>query len=299
MLPWLLPLSLFILPPVMVWIATRQRPRYRLPLLAVWLSSLIPGLVPVMQALAVPQLDVPYARLITYAATNYGIEPELLAAIVEQESAFNPVAQSPAGAMGLAQLMPGTAADFGVTDPFDPEQSLSGGAEYLAMMIGRYDSLALAIAAYNAGPGAVDRCLCIPDNGETPGYVRRVLGFYVRNLHLVQLPQSRLVASGFHGEGAWPGRDYASDCGTAVLSPISGLVTRKGTDHLGNTYLHLTGGIIEAIVMHGDYSPEVGDFVGKGEQIGTEANHGNSSECHTHLSIRVEGVLIDPMEISK
>jgi hypothetical protein len=243
-----------------------------------------------------PQLDVPYAHLITYAANYHGVEPELLAAVVEQESAFNPDALSPAGAMGLAQLMPGAARDLGISDPFNPEQSLLGGARYLGMMMGRYDSLKLAVAAYNAGPGRVDSCHCIPAIPETQVYVRRVLALYARNMHLVQLPESRLVANGFHGEGVWPGRDYASSCDTPVLSPISGLVTRKGTDHLGNTYLQISGELVEAVIMHGDYSPEVGEFVTKGEQIGTEADYGNSSECHTHLSLKVEGVLIDPME---
>jgi soluble lytic murein transglycosylase-like protein len=123
----------------------------------------------------------PFGTEIAAAAERYGIRPALLRALVRQESSFRPDAVSPAGAQGLCQLMPGTARELGVEDPFDPEQSLDGGARYLKQMLERFDGdERLALAGFNAGPGAVEAAGGVPQNGETPEYVRRVLE-YARN----------------------------------------------------------------------------------------------------------------------
>jgi soluble lytic murein transglycosylase-like protein len=104
------------------------------------------------------------------------IDADLLAAVVHAESNGNPRAVSRAGAQGLMQLMPGTAATLGVTDAFAPEQNVSGGTAYLDALLTRYhDNIALALAAYNAGPLAVDRYHGIPPYPETRAYVARVL----------------------------------------------------------------------------------------------------------------------------
>lgn len=105
---------------------------------------------------ALPERGKAWAPSIQQAAAEQGIDPRLLAALVWIESAFKPDAVSRAGAIGLAQLMPGTAAGLGV-DPHDPQQNLRGGATYLRQMIDRFDDVKLALAAYNAGPGRVER----------------------------------------------------------------------------------------------------------------------------------------------
>lgn len=119
---------------------------------------------------------VPYAAEITAAATKYGLDPALLAGLVKQESGFNPTARSGAGAVGLTQLMPATARGLGVTDPTDPVQALEGGAKYLRQQLDRFGGdERLALAAYNAGPGAVQRFGGVPPYAETQNYVKTVL----------------------------------------------------------------------------------------------------------------------------
>jgi soluble lytic murein transglycosylase-like protein len=109
------------------------------------------------------------------AELRHSLPIGLLDALIATESAYVPWAISRAGAGGLAQLMPATAAELGVADRFDPLQSIEGGARYLRRMLDRFGSVSLALAAYNAGPGSVRRAGGIPFNGETPGYVAQVL----------------------------------------------------------------------------------------------------------------------------
>ena len=116
-----------------------------------------------------------YSANVREAELRYAIPPGLLQALIWTESRFNPMAISPAGAAGLAQLMPGTARYLGVTNRHDPVASIDGGARYLREMLDKFGQIHLALAAYNAGPGAVLRAGGIPRNSETPGYVRSVL----------------------------------------------------------------------------------------------------------------------------
>jgi soluble lytic murein transglycosylase-like protein len=117
----------------------------------------------------------PYGAEITAAAQRNGLDPALLAGLIKQESGFNPNAGSPAGAQGLCQLMPDTARGLGVTDVHDPVQSIEGGAKYLAQQLKTFNGdVARALAAYNAGPGAVQRYGGVPPYAETQNYVRAV-----------------------------------------------------------------------------------------------------------------------------
>ena len=116
-----------------------------------------------------------YLEIAKAAARKHGIPEDLFLRLVQQESGWNPSAVSHAGDTGLAQLMPGTAAKLGV-DPSDPHQNLDGGARYLSMMYSKFGSWRLALAAYNAGPGAVEKHGGIPPFTETKNYVKAILG---------------------------------------------------------------------------------------------------------------------------
>lgn len=121
----------------------------------------------------------PFEQAVADAADRYGLDPKLLHALVAVESAYRARACSPAGACGLTQLMPGTAAELGVKDRFDPVQNLNGGADYLARQIIRFGDLRLALAAYNAGPDRVARLGRIPNFVETRQYVSAVIDCYL------------------------------------------------------------------------------------------------------------------------
>jgi len=131
-------------------------------------GSFLPG---ALHAMPQDRLSV----LVAEAAQAYHVRPELVQAVIDAESRGDPSAVSRAGAEGLMQLMPATSEQYGVFNPFDPQANVNGGTHYLADLLRRYrGNLRLALAAYNAGPGAVSAARGIPNFGETQAYVARV-----------------------------------------------------------------------------------------------------------------------------
>jgi soluble lytic murein transglycosylase-like protein len=155
-----------------------------------------------------PEID----GLIEAHARQQKLDPRLVHAVVNVESSYNPVARSTKGAMGLMQLMPATARSLQVDDPYDPEQNLRGGTVYLRRLLDRFDGdLELALAAYNAGPEAVDRYRGLPPYPETHEYVDRVM-----RLSRGEAPRT-VAGVGRSGRRTYVHRDEA---GRLVLSTV-------------------------------------------------------------------------------
>jgi hypothetical protein len=125
-----------------------------------------------------PKSGVHYLPMVQEIAGKYGIDPQLILCIIEVESGFNPFACSPQKAMGLMQIIPETAQSLNLNDPFDPYENIKAGVKYLCLQLNRFGSIELALAAYNAGPGAVEAHGGIPPYRETQDYVRTILDRY-------------------------------------------------------------------------------------------------------------------------
>lgn len=271
-------------------------------------------------AVSATHFNTPYAMEIMSAAMKHDIDPLLLAAVVESESAFDPLAVSRAGAEGLGQLMPATARACGVRDSFDITENLDCAAWLLSYLLDKFnDDTSLALAAYNAGEGTVRNCMCVPKNGETDVYVPRVLSAYERYRSKPQTTVSSSaiiwpyrtapkIRGGLHGLSGWEGVDISGGCGTELIAPISGKISFNGRDgYIGphdykreqNTMLSITGNNgIEVILLHGIYDVVVGDSVVAGQTvIGSEDSIGNSTGCHTHFIVKADGRVVNPSNL--
>jgi hypothetical protein len=169
----------------------------------------------------------PFGRAIARAAERQRVDPLLLAAIVETESAFAPDAVSTEGAIGLMQLIPETGELYGKTDLFDPYVNLEVGSRYIGALLERYHGdLALALAAYNCGPATVTRYGSVPPFAETRDFVKSVLALYVDHRQSVwkrSRESTDLLSSSAGATAEWSrrGRGRATVLGTPAISPIS------------------------------------------------------------------------------
>jgi len=135
-----------------------------------------------------------YREAVARAASRWDVSAALLAAQLQAESGFDPGAVSPAGAQGIAQFMPATAAAYGLRDPFDPVAAIDAQGRLMSELLSRFGSVPLALAAYNAGPGAVAACDCVPPYPETQAYVARILALMGGAGEMVAPLEVRLVA---------------------------------------------------------------------------------------------------------
>jgi hypothetical protein len=178
---------------------------------------------------------------------QYRLEPALMHAVISAESSYNPWAVSPKGAMGLMQLMPGTAERFGVSNPYDPVANMHGGARYLRWLLDRFNDPRLAVAAYNAGEGAVQKYgNQIPPYQETQTYVVRVLDFYQRYRTGAYSTGVLAMNTSYTNN---TGRAPSSGGGVTIITPRTGSrsstrvtnSSRSGSTPAPRTYLTPTG----------------------------------------------------------
>lgn len=162
----------------------------------------VPAMLPKPPAADVRLTAADLHQLLSKAGSEHNVDADLLASVVKAESGGNARATSRAGARGLMQLMPGTAHDLGVADSFAPEENVRGGTAYLDWLLTRYhDNIVLALAAYNAGPEAVDRYHGIPPYHETRVYVARVIHEFNRRVEARRAVHAAEYPAGSRNEG--------------------------------------------------------------------------------------------------
>lgn len=301
---WIRPLLILVTPPIVIWLAIR-RPNLRRLAWGAWLLLAFIGCYPIFVIVIAtdhqPEAgvmmasagDVPYAAIINAAAAEYRVDAALVAAVISVESGFNPDAVSSAGAMGLMQLMPETAREMGVDNPFDPKQNITGGVRYLAWLLDYYGGdRDKAIMAYHGGARTVD-------NGPRPvdrEYLQMVKAALPGDCTWHPLYQTAAVTQGPHGQSyGHYAIDLSAGRGAVVYAPISGQAVATG-DGYGNTVLTIENDCYVVTLLHGDWTIAT-VRVRAGDVIGTESNHGytldffgnqcNGPTCgnHTHINV--------------
>ena len=244
------------------------------------------------------------------AASQCRVNSALIAAVMTQESAGHAATCSSAGACGLMQLMPGTASDLNVQDRMNPAQSTRGGACYLRRLLDRYDNdLQLAVAAYNAGPGNVDRYGGVPPFKETQLYVNKVLGYY-QNFAVSAQPEPEVIPPVACCQ--WPvaiegvltqqpsathmAIDIAAPLGTALLASHPGQVIAVGWGgDYGKRIIIDHGNGLHTLYAHlSSFTVTEGEHVQANQMIGRVGSTGRSTGPHLHFEVRKNGILQNP-----
>lgn len=247
---------------------------------------------------------------IEQAAAQCGVNSAVIAAVMTQESAGHPTICSKAGACGLMQLMPGTAKELNVQDRMNPTQSTRGGACYLRTLLNRYDNdLKLALAAYNAGAGNVDRYGGVPPFKETQLYVNKVLTYYQKisvsaqpepeispPVACCQWPVAIKGVVSQQPSGKHMALDIAAPLGTALVASHGGQVVAVGwAGDYGKRIIIDHGDGLQTLYAHlSSFTVKEGDHVPRGQMIGRVGSTGRSTGPHLHFEVRKNGILQNP-----
>ncbi|MEM9773172.1 MAG: transglycosylase SLT domain-containing protein [Chloroflexota bacterium] len=271
-------------------------------------------------------LNFPYSHIVHTVANREGMNPLILAAVIDIESGWDPSAVSYAGAQGLTQMMPYMQRAYDCGDVFIPAESISCGGAFLGDLIRKYGTgpgqIELAIAAYHAGEPQVDACQCVPRSIDKE-YVRRWKLAYSKYIEtnwiqsnnasrvsssdvVIPFKTSYAITNDQLHIGGWGNATHGVDVSTGpefghtVYAPISGVVKYLGYDGVGNTVIYIVNDKCEAAMLHGNYKfAFVGQQVVAGvTPVGLESSIGNSSGPHTHFSYACHGKLINPLYIT-